>query len=58
VLVHVKRDRAGRRRLSEIAVLKAGDDGRVRAVTAWHIAAGFGPGAEQLRHLTAQRRAA
>ena len=30
VLVHVSRDRAGRRRLSEIAVLSAGDDGRVQ----------------------------
>ena len=35
VLLHVARDRAGRRRLSEIAVLRR-TDGRVRAVTVWH----------------------
>ena len=35
VLLHVARDRAGRRRLSEIAVLRE-TDGRVRAVTVWH----------------------
>lgn len=55
VLVHVSRDRAGRRRLGEIAVLKAGDDGRVRALTAWHITNGFGCGAEHLRDLLRER---
>ncbi len=55
VVVHVSRDRAGRRRLSEIAVLKAGDDGRVRAVTAWRIGTGFGCGAEHLRGLMQER---
>jgi len=55
VLVHVSRDRGGRRRLSEIAVLNAGDDGRVRAVTAWHADAGFGCGAESLHLLVEQR---
>jgi pilus assembly protein CpaF len=55
VLVHVSRDRAGRRRLSEIAVLNSCDDGRVRAVTAWHIATGFGGGAENLRDLVKAR---
>jgi pilus assembly protein CpaF len=54
VLVHISRDRSGRRRLSEIAVL-APDDGRVRAVTAWHHATGFGGGAEPLRTLLTER---
>jgi pilus assembly protein CpaF len=35
VLLHVARDRSGRRRLTEIAMLRQ-LDGRVRAVTAWH----------------------
>jgi pilus assembly protein CpaF len=56
VLVHVSRDRTGRRRLSEIAVLKPGDDGKVRAVTAWHAASGFGCGADHLRALVDGRR--
>lgn len=36
VLLHVTRDRAGRRRLGEIAVLRRSEGGLVRAVTAWH----------------------
>jgi pilus assembly protein CpaF len=56
VIVHVSRDRAGRRRLSEIAVLRADDNGRVRAVTAWHAGSGFGCGAERLRILVRDRR--
>jgi len=35
VLLHVARDRSGRRHLSEIAMLRH-NDGRVRAVTVWH----------------------
>jgi pilus assembly protein CpaF len=35
VLLHVARDRGGRRRLSEIAMLRRAD-GRVEAVTVWH----------------------
>jgi pilus assembly protein CpaF len=54
-ILHVSRDRAGRRRLSEIAVLRAGDDGRVQAATAWHIGTGFGRGAEQLKAMLQQR---
>jgi pilus assembly protein CpaF len=34
VLLHVARDRSGRRRLTEIAILRH-IDGRVRAVTVW-----------------------
>ncbi|WP_158089920.1 hypothetical protein [Mycobacterium kyorinense] len=36
MLVHVARDRAGRRRVSEIAVLHA-SQGQVRPVTVWHV---------------------
>lgn len=36
VLLHVERDRAGRRRLVEIAVLRRGENGYVGAVTVWH----------------------
>jgi pilus assembly protein CpaF len=54
VLIHIIRDGSGRRRLSEIAVLAA-ESGRVRAVTAWHHAKGFGCGAPQLRTLIAER---
>ena len=36
VLMHVTRDRAGRRRLGEIAVLRQSDSGLVQAITAWH----------------------
>ena len=35
VVLHVGRDRDKRRRLSEIAVLRAGEDGRVRVATTW-----------------------
>jgi pilus assembly protein CpaF len=55
VLVHVSRDRTGRRRLSEIAVLEVGDDGRVRTLTAWQVDTGFGCGAESLRRLVEER---
>jgi len=58
VLVHVSRDGVGRRRLSEIAVLDTGDDGRVRAVTAWHVGRGLDCGAERLSHLVHERRSA
>lgn len=56
VVLHVGRDRDGRRRLSEIAVLQRGNNGHVRAETAWHVERGFGCGAEQLRALIAGRR--
>ncbi|MCV7171987.1 TadA family conjugal transfer-associated ATPase [Mycobacterium manitobense] len=51
VLLHVGRDRSGTRRLTEIAVLRSADDGRVRAETAWKADSGFGCGAERLRQL-------
>lgn len=58
VVIHVDRDRAGMRRLSEIAVLTAGSDGRVRASTAWRLGHGFGCGAQRLNDLVGERRSA
>jgi pilus assembly protein CpaF len=54
VLLHVSRDRAGRRRLSEIAVL-CQTDRRVRAVTAWHADRGLTDEASILRRLLQSR---
>lgn len=55
VLLHVSRDPAGARRLSEIAVLEVGADRLVHVVTAWHVQQGFCAGMEQLRGLLAAR---
>jgi pilus assembly protein CpaF len=49
------RDRDKRRRLSEIAVLRAGEDGRVRVATAWHVDTGFGSAAGDLRNMVRDR---
>ncbi|OBG15742.1 conjugal transfer protein [Mycolicibacterium celeriflavum] len=57
VVIHVDRDRAGKRRLSEVALLTAGTDGQVRVSTAWHFERGFGCGAGPLRDLLRQRGA-
>jgi pilus assembly protein CpaF len=54
VLLHVARDRTGRRRLSEIAVLRQ-TDRRVRAVTAWHADRGLTDEASALRRLLQSR---
>ena len=51
VLLHVIRDRSGHRRLTEIAVLRCGDDGRVHVLTAWDADDGWGCGAQYLRQL-------
>lgn len=42
-VLHVDRRRDGVRRLAEIAVLRRGEDGMVRARTAWHADSGMGP---------------
>src|SRR6201996_8083986 len=55
VVVHVSRDRKGTRRLSEIGLLRPGEDGRVRVATAWHVDAGFGGGHEHLATLLRNR---
>jgi pilus assembly protein CpaF len=55
VLLHVGRDRDGRRRLAEVAVLRRGQDGLVAALTAWHAERGFAHGMEHLSELLTQR---
>lgn len=56
VVLHVGRDRAGVRRLEEVAVLRRGDDGLVSAVTAWHADRGFDGGMDDMARLLAGRR--
>jgi pilus assembly protein CpaF len=55
VLLHVGRDRAGDRRLSEIAVIRQTGAGWVRAVTAWHADRGITDDAATLYQLLRQR---
>jgi pilus assembly protein CpaF len=55
VLLHVNRDRRGRRQLAEISVLRRGQDGLVAALTAWHADRGFVDGMAHLGELLAQR---
>lgn len=57
VLLHVARDGAGTRRLTEIAVLRPAD-GRVRAVTAWRAGRGLTDGSAELRRLLRDRMSA
>jgi pilus assembly protein CpaF len=54
VLLHVARDRAGRRRLNEIALLRQIDE-RVRAVTVWHADGGMTDDAGDLHRLLRSR---
>lgn len=54
VLLHVERDRTGRRRLSEIAVLQP-VRGQVRAVTVWHVDRGMTDDAPQLQRVLQSR---
>lgn len=58
VLLHVGRDRHGRRRLAEIAVLRQIDSGRVHVVTVWHADGGLTEGAKGLRRLLDSRTSA
>jgi pilus assembly protein CpaF len=55
VLLHVDRDRTGRRRLTEIAVLRRGNGGGVEVATAWHADNGFDCGANHLSSLIRER---
>ena len=55
VVMHVGRDRAGLRRLEEIAVLRRGADGLVAALTAWHVDRGLDSGAAYLRSVIPPR---
>lgn len=58
VLLHMGRDRAGRRRLSEVAALRQTDSGRVHAVRVWHADHGISDEAAGLRRLLRNRVAA
>jgi pilus assembly protein CpaF len=58
VVLHVGRDRSGRRRLDEIAVLQRGADGLVDAHPAWHADRGTGSGMADLEKLLAARKCA
>ncbi|MGB8407722.1 MAG: TadA family conjugal transfer-associated ATPase [Mycobacterium sp.] len=55
VVLHVGRDRSGRRHLVEIAVLRRRSDAVVCAETAWHAQSGYGPGRAELDQLLAER---
>jgi pilus assembly protein CpaF len=55
VLLHVGRDRAGKRRLAEIAVLRRTGDGTVGVTTAWHVDDGFGRGSDVLMAMLHER---
>jgi pilus assembly protein CpaF len=55
VVLHVGRDRAGVRRLEEIAVLRRRDDGMVVVSSAWHADRGFDCGMEPLKELLTAR---
>ncbi|HWS91973.1 MAG TPA: TadA family conjugal transfer-associated ATPase, partial [Mycobacterium sp.] len=57
VLLHVARDRLGRRRLAEIGVLRR-IDGQVRAVTVWHADRGMTDDAGDLHRLLRSRMSA
>lgn len=57
VLLHVARDSAGMRRLTEIAVLRPHDAGRVRVVPVWRYGLGVADGAADLKRLVTSRRA-
>ena len=54
VLLHVARDRGGRRRLAEIALLRRDHD-RVRAVTVWHAERGYTDEIDEFRRLVHSR---
>jgi pilus assembly protein CpaF len=55
VLLHVGRNRSGKRRLDEIAVLRGSGSGLVGVVSAWCADGGFGSGADDLMSLLRQR---
>jgi pilus assembly protein CpaF len=55
VLLHVGRDRSGKRRLNEIAGLRRSGSGLVEVVSAWSADDGFGSGADDLMSLLRQR---
>ncbi|WP_242657733.1 conjugal transfer protein TrbB [Mycobacterium kubicae] len=58
MLLHVGRDRKGRRRLGEIAALRQTESGRVQAVTVWHVQRGMSDDATLLGDLLSTRMSA
>lgn len=56
VVLHMARDRAGCRHLSEVGLLQRGADGRVRVLPCWHRDSGPGVGARSLDELLSARR--
>ena len=55
VVLHVTRDRTGRRRLSEVGLLQRADDGRVEVLPCWDCHTGYGRGAPALDDLLRAR---
>ncbi|MGB3355913.1 MAG: TadA family conjugal transfer-associated ATPase [Mycobacterium sp.] len=55
VVLHVTRDRAGRRCLSEVGLLQRGEHGLVNVVPCWSRSDGSGPGADALDALVRAR---
>jgi pilus assembly protein CpaF len=55
VVLHVGRDRSGRRRLAEVATLRRGSDGLVVSTTAWHADRGSDCGIDHLSDLLTAR---
>ena len=55
VVLHVSRDRSGRRHLSEVGLLQRADDGRVGVLPCWDQRTGFGCGADALQTLVPAR---
>lgn len=56
VVLHVTRDGAGSRHLSEVGLLQRGEDGRVFVLPCWNRHSGFGRGADTLAALVRARR--
>ncbi|MBX7431234.1 TadA family conjugal transfer-associated ATPase [Mycobacterium sp. Y57] len=58
VVLHMARDRSGRRRLGEVGLLRRTGNGRVGVLPCWRAGTGAGPGAGELSDLIAQRTGA
>lgn len=56
VVLHMTRDREGRRHLSQVGLLQRGDDGRVGVLPCWDRRQGLGRGAELLDAMVRARR--
>ena len=56
MVLHVARDRAGRRRLAEVGMLTRGDDRLVRVLPCWRFDSGPGPGLADLEAVDCGKR--